>query len=481
MSEHILDHLHKLLGRQLSKCNLTLEAPPKDLDSWASFLDKVNKFYHSSDQDRYLLERSMEISSNELLALNKEMSMVQSLAKIGYWYHDHEINHNSFSRDLYTMLEIPIDIKITDIDLISNLMHEPERTTFLTCLNNLIMHGHKFCLETKITSYSNLFKSTWYSIEGYKTNQAENSSTVVIILIDINARKQADLTIELLNKQLVMSARRTGMADVAASVLHNMGNVLNSTNVSVGILSDQLTGLSNKRIDDIEEIIRNESQTIANFVKTNEKAELIVEYLLKLNKVLVDSCREMLNETTQLRDNIEHLKEITNMQNLVGNTTEIKENLFVPELIEHAYKISKQAFKNADKITHHIEIKNKPFINSDKSKILQILINLICNAFEALIDTTQTNKHIEIELHQSQDNQIIITIADNGIGIATDNLINIFTFGFTTKKTGHGFGLHSSANTAKELGGELIAHSNGPGLGAKFTLSLPINKIVEHT
>lgn len=477
MSDHTLSP-HKLLERQLKKCNLTTESTPIDSLAWQNFLDKVNKSYMSSDQDRYLLERSMEISSKELILLNKEMSMVQSLAKIGYWYHDPEINHNSLSRELYNMLEIPIDTKISDIDIIADLIHEPDKHNFMNCLKNLIANGQRFCLEAKIASYSNPASATWYSIEGYKTNQSEISNTVVLILIDIDARKQADITIDSLNKQLVMSARRAGMADVATSVLHNMGNILNSANVSINILSDQLTGLSNKRIDDVEAIIFKESETIEHFIKTNNKAGIITEYLLNLNKLLINCCREMLVESKQLRDHIEHLKEITNMQKLIGNSTDIIENLFTPELIEHAFKMSKQAYRYADTITFEIDIKDKPFILSDKSKILQILINLICNAYESLLESNQEKKHIDIKLYQPQEDLIAIAVIDNGIGISPENLINIFTFGFTTKKTGHGFGLHSSAITAKELGGELTAQSDGSGTGACFTLTLPINKML---
>jgi signal transduction histidine kinase len=72
---------------------------------------------------------------------------------------------------------------------------------------------------------------------------------------------------------------------------------------------------------------------------------------------------------------------------------------------------------------------------------------------------------------------VSIIVRDNGIGIPPENLIKIFNHGFTTKRDGHGFGLHSGANAAKEMGGSLTAESNGPGLGATFTLELPVAKI----
>jgi two-component system, NtrC family, sensor kinase len=70
-----------------------------------------------------------------------------------------------------------------------------------------------------------------------------------------------------------------------------------------------------------------------------------------------------------------------------------------------------------------------------------------------------------------------IRVKDVGVGIPPENLTKIFGFGFTTRKEGHGFGLHSSANTARELGGALAGHSDGPGKGAEFTLDLPVSGI----
>jgi signal transduction histidine kinase len=68
-----------------------------------------------------------------------------------------------------------------------------------------------------------------------------------------------------------------------------------------------------------------------------------------------------------------------------------------------------------------------------------------------------------------------MTVSDNGVGIASENLTRIFNHGFTTRKDGHGFGLHSGALAAREMGGALWAQSDGPGKGATFTLELPLS------
>jgi len=110
----------------------------------------------------------------------------------------------------------------------------------------------------------------------------------------------------------------------------------------------------------------------------------------------------------------------------------------------------------------------------DRHKVLQILINLLRNAKYAMDARSGHAKRLVVRVGVSSPNRVRITLADNGVGIDSEHLTRIFNHGFTTKKDGHGFGLHSGANAAKEMGGTLTAHSGGPGQGAEFTLELPV-------
>jgi signal transduction histidine kinase len=111
----------------------------------------------------------------------------------------------------------------------------------------------------------------------------------------------------------------------------------------------------------------------------------------------------------------------------------------------------------------------------DKHKVLQILVNLIRNAKHSFDGVKEDKKQITLGITKTDD-RLQIAITDNGIGIPPENLLRIFNHGFTTKKNGHGFGLHSGALTAKELGGTLTAFSEGTGRGSKFTLEFPITE-----
>jgi signal transduction histidine kinase len=120
-----------------------------------------------------------------------------------------------------------------------------------------------------------------------------------------------------------------------------------------------------------------------------------------------------------------------------------------------------------------------PPVMTDKHKVLMILVNLISNAKYAMDETPADQRILTVKMDVPAADKVRIEIRDNGMGIAQEMVTRIFQYGFTTRKDGHGFGLHSSALAAQELGGSLSVHSEGPGCGATFTLELPYHPIEE--
>jgi signal transduction histidine kinase len=145
----------------------------------------------------------------------------------------------------------------------------------------------------------------------------------------------------------------------------------------------------------------------------------------------------------------------------------------VKDLVEDAVRMNASAV-----VRHDIRISREydprvPGINVEKHKVLQVLVNLIRNAMYACDDSGRTEKRLTLRVANGGD-KVRISVCDNGVGIPAENMSRIFDHGFTTRKNGHGFGLHSGALAAKEMGGALLAKSDGPGQGATFTLELPV-------
>jgi signal transduction histidine kinase len=184
-------------------------------------------------------------------------------------------------------------------------------------------------------------------------------------------------------------------------------------------------------------------------------------------------------ELDSLRQNFDHIKEIVAMQQNYAKVSGVAETVQVTDLVEDALRMNAGALAR-----HEIDLVREyteaPVIAIEKHKVLQILVNLIRNAKYACDDSRRKDKQIRLKISQ-RDQWICIAVIDNGIGIPPENRTRIFNHGFTTRKDGHGFGLHSGALAASELGGTLTAYSDGLGKGAMFTLELPLQPATNGT
>jgi PAS domain S-box-containing protein len=292
------------------------------------------------------------------------------------------------------------------------------------------------------------------------------------VLFDITEQKQAEEELEMLNRRLLESSRHAGMAEVATGVLHNVGNVLNSVNVSSTLICDQVRNSKASRLKDVVLLLNKNADNLGSFIVNDPKGKIIPGYLTTLSERLTAEQQDLLKELELLTKNIEHIKEIVAMQQNYARVSGIIESLSIKNLMEDALQMNAAALsRHGIMVSRNYE--EVPLIAVDKHKILQIFVNLIRNAKYAIDAAARRDKRIDITIGVN-DSRVVVVVKDNGIGIDPANLTRIFSHGFTTKKDGHGFGLHSGALAAKEMGGSLAAHSEGPGTGATFTLELPL-------
>ncbi len=296
---------------------------------------------------------------------------------------------------------------------------------------------------------------------------------LIYVAEDISRRKQADAKLERLHKELLGASRQAGMAEVATSVLHNVGNVLNSVNVSALLVANKVNHSKLSNLVKVNSLLRAHEADFASFLINDSQGRQIPAYLHTLADHLAGEHQVILKELESLRKNIEHIKEIVAMQQDYSKVYGVAETQPVVDLVEDALRMNAGAF-----VRHDVELvrdyQAHPTITVEKHKLLQILVNLMRNAKYACDESGRKDKQMKIRVTQG-DGRVQIAVIDNGIGIPAANLQQIFAHGFTTRKTGHGYGLHSGALAAQDLGGTLTAHSDGQNQGATFILELPLN------
>jgi C4-dicarboxylate-specific signal transduction histidine kinase len=289
---------------------------------------------------------------------------------------------------------------------------------------------------------------------------------------EIEARKKVQLEVVRAQQELLETSRLAGMSEIATNVLHNVGNVLNSINVTTSLVTDSVKQSKVENLAKVAALFRDHEQDLAAYLTADPKGRLVPSYLAKLSGHFQNEKAATLKELELLRENVEHIKEIIAMQQNYAKISGLKEIVNVQNLVEDSLRMNLDSMER-----HGVEIvrdyQDIPPVNVEKHKILQIIINLLRNAKYACEESGRPDKRLTVRVADG-NGRLKITVEDNGVGIPRENLVRIFSHGFTTRKDGHGFGLHGSAIAAKEMGGSLTAHSDGPGLGACFTLELPI-------
>jgi two-component system sensor kinase FixL len=249
--------------------------------------------------------------------------------------------------------------------------------------------------------------------------------------------------------------------------------VLNSVNVSSATVAELLDQSPVDGLARALAMLGEHQHDLAAFLGEDPRGQRVLPYLQQLSRVMLDDRQRARVEVESLQKNIDHIKMIVTTQQSnarsIGGATE---RLPPEEVIEDAIKLS-GAWDGKDGIELVREYEEVPEAELDRHKILQIVINMLSNARHALADAPA--RKVYVRLARSREQHFEIEVEDTGKGIPAENLTKIFNHGFTTRREGHGFGLHGSALAAGEMGGTLLAHSDGSGKGARFVLELPMH------
>ena len=314
----------------------------------------------------------------------------------------------------------------------------------------------------------NLFQTTIMLEEQVLTRTEELEAA-------LRENEQVNRVLRKTQADLVAAARAAGMAEIATNVLHNVGNVLNSVNVSAGLILSRVRASKMEGLANAVRLMNEHAGDMGTFLSADAKGKMLPGYLMQLTPVLMAEQRIAVDELVTLAKSVDYIKEIIAAQQAHAGASNLIEPIRIQELVEDALRMN-AAGAARHQVVMESDFAQIPEFPLDRGRVLQVLTNLMRNAEQAMEGAPDGSARLMLNAQVVGGQTLRICVSDTGVVIAPENLTRIFVHGFTTKRDGHGFGLHSAAIAAREMGGTLAVHSDGLGAGATFTLELPIRK-----
>ena len=296
----------------------------------------------------------------------------------------------------------------------------------------------------------------------------------VCLVRDISQRVEAQLQLDKVQKQLVESAHKSGMAEMAVGVLHNIGNILNSVSLSAEEITRVVSRSKIQGLNKANDLLKQHIENVSDFITNDERGKKLPEYYLKLGEALDEENKKIMSEVHTLTEKTVMMKEVISTQQEYAKAESLIQSVDISSLIEDAIKVQSAALSRSG-VNINRDFEDGLHCEVHKSKLLQVITNLIKNSNDAMKHNDDHNKTKELLVKTSSDESYVqIEVLDNGSGIDTKNIKKIFSHGFTTKNDGHGFGLHASANAMTEMNGKIEVQSDGLQKGSRFTISIPM-------
>lgn len=354
-------------------------------------------------------------------------------------------------------------------DAITAMIHADDRTIRCDAVRNAVAEGRDVCaFRFRVVTPAGAIVHLQAHARIY-CNERGEPVRILGVSWDVTEQVLQEERRRVLQAQLRDASREAGMAEIATGVLHNVGNVLNSLGVSAAMVQSRLRGSRVGNVKRMADLLSSQGDQAGRFLESDERGRELPGYLSQLGANLVAENEELRAEAAAISAHVGHIRNIVAAQQTYARRGGVTELVDVAELFDNAIAIH---FASITDVTVRREYDSVAPLTLDRHKLIQILGNLLSNARHALKNHTEAKRLLVLRVLARTDS-ILIEVEDSGVGIGAEILQRLFEFGFTTKKDGHGFGLHTSSILAKELGGELTAHSDGPSRGARFSLRLP--------
>jgi PAS domain S-box-containing protein len=464
--------MHRLLERQLRKCFGRTDGLSPEIAAFAALVDGA---YSQSDADRVMIERSMDLSSRELLERNQALAIAEAKYRTifenvtdGLFQVTPDGRFLSANPAMARLAgyETPESLTRENTDVVSQLYVDPSQRAQL--FKDVDERGSVTSRELQVrrkdgsTAWASASCTAVRDPQG-KLLYFQGSNR------DITARKNAEAERAILQQRLVDAAWQAGMAEVAIGVLHNVGNVLNSVNVATSVVTEKVRSSRVTGLSKAVALLREHEADLPEFLAKDARGKQLPGYFGVLGDALTSEQKEILAELESLNKNVEHIKQIVATQQSFVSPAALNEPVDLAGVVEDAIRINTMALgRHGVTVERNFQI--VPTVVIERHKLLQILINLISNAKWACSAGGNGSKIVRIGLGQTPTGNFFIEVNDTGVGITAEDMHRVFEHGFSRRKGGHGFGLHTSALAAKSIGGTLNVSSPGVNQGATFTL-----------
>ncbi|MDB6041592.1 MAG: sensor signal transduction histidine kinase [Gammaproteobacteria bacterium] len=410
----------------------------------------------------------------ELEALSIRFGIATRAANAGVWEYRERNGEIWWNDTMYVIYGCSAETFLPALDTVLAMIHPEDLARAQAAWANALLESTQLQVQFRIVRPDG---STAYvdSVAAVVTDPDTLDRRLVGISLDISGRVESEQRERQLQRQLREASHQAGMAEVATGVLHNVGNVLNSLGVASSTAQARLKACQIERVGQVAAILEANRGALAEYLTHDVRGKRLPDYVTALGKRLTSDAEALQQEFAAISGHVQYLRQIVQAQQSFAKVGGTEDHVDVRELVETALTLKGQELNGA-KITR--DIGELPTVRTDHYKLLQILVNFISNACDAMAANTSAAPCIVIRARVVLG-LLEIAVEDSGVGIAPELLPRVWEFGYTTKAHGHGFGLHSAAVAAQQLGGTVCAGSEGVGLGAHFAVTIPISTAAE--
>lgn len=283
-------------------------------------------------------------------------------------------------------------------------------------------------------------------------------------------RKKLDET----NRHLVRMAHQSGMAEIAESVLHNIGNTINPISVRISRLNDKIGHRESQILGRILTMIMSEDVVPESDQTQKKRKEALLKLVSTTTDLLNNRNQVLKEELNFLGSGMNRILEILSLQQKYAGLQETDTRTDINALLKDATDILNNSFSITD-ITLECHFSGLPLIPVDKNRLMHVFMNILKNACESIKTAPPENKRV-IRIHTSLESEkekkwIKVAIANTGSGMLPGEIDKVFRINL---------GFHEAANYIKSLNGSVTLSSKGPGKGACVSLKLPVPGIRKH-